>query len=1042
MRKQYLPLLCALIALSAVRIDAQTSLNTTPSRVLGAPATGVANLNPNFIEGREFYQPIGVAIDRTATPPILYVADSINNRVLAWKNATDGQNGAKADLVIGQRDFVSTIALGPGTALSTGLSMPTGLTVDAGGNLWVADSGNNRILRFPKPFDQQAQNAEIILPDLVVGQGDFNGRAQNNGSATPTETGVSLATPARIFRSSLTFDAAGNLWVTDGNNNRVLRFPASALTGNAPAADLVLGQADFGTRIAGTVRNNKTGINVPNGLAIDPAGRLYVSDSLRRVLVYLPPFSNGLPAGRIAGVVSTAAGQPTPPTTLVNQITLGATATGAGVAPEGLAIISGALAVIDVAAHRIGIYPPFDQWPEEVKQFSPSLARVIGQLDFTSGKENAGLSEPTQNTFSAPLALAVNANSDEIYVSDAGNNRVIRLSGPPDFKQPLQIFGQLNYSLRAPNLIEGREFFFFDGYNTIAGIPGNYTNGTSMALDGNRLYVADTFNHRILGFKDVRTLKTGSTADIVIGQQDLYHSLINAPSGDSAIQNDTGLFAPSGVAIDGEGNLLVADLGNARVLRFPKPFEQPTGSFQKANLVLGQSSFTTRLTNLSSQNMQRPFSIAIAADGTIAVSDSSSHRVLLFKPTAGGFTNGQAASIVIGQADFGSSKLDIEKEKQDDRFLVTPRGLSFDNEQRLYIADAGKNRIAIFDNAPASGNFPTPVFNIRTISGATALRQPSAVFVHPTTGEIWVANTPAGQTLRYPIYSQLILNPQINFGINIGIAPLGMIMDRSGALYLADSANRIGIYYPGVTITNGANFIATTGTGARALAPGAYGSLFATGVTLSEETVGFSTIPMPTTLGDTQVLLNGRAVPVSYVSPTQINFLTPNDAPTSGSMEVQVMRASTGQILAAGSIPMGPYAPGLFGNSGNGQLAANNQDGSINSASNPALRGTVITLYGTGLGNIPGAPPDGDIPGQAIEGPRPRVIIGSGFVPDENVQYSGLAPSLIGVWQINVKIPETVPPGATVPLSVILGSIPNNAVQPPYNQRTTIAVKQ
>lgn len=1041
MRKQYLPLLCALIALSAVRIDAQTSLNTSPSRVLGAPATSVANLNPNFVEGREFYQPVGVAIDKTATPPILYVADSINNRVLAWKNATDGQNGMKADLVIGQRDFVSTIALGPGTALSTGLANPTGLAVDAGGNLWVADSANNRILRFPKPFDQQAQNAEIILPDLVVGQADFSSRAQNNGSTTPNEKGLSLATPARIFRSSLTFDASGNLWVTDGNNNRVLRFPASALTGNAPAADLVIGQADFTTRATGTnaaARINKSLMNIPNGVVIDPTGRLYVADSLARVLVYLPPFTSGMAAGRIAGVISTAAGQPTPPTTPVNQIALGVTTAGAIVAPEGLAIIGGALAVVDPAAHRIGIYPSFDQWPTEAQQFSPSLARVIGQLDFTSGKENAGLAEPTQNTLRAPLALAVNANSDEIYVSDAGNNRVIRLSGPPDFKQPLQIFGQLNFSLRSPNLIEGREFFFFDGYNTIAGLPGNYTNGTSMALDGNRLYVADTFNHRILCFKDVRTLKTGSTADIVIGQQDLYHSLINAPSGDTAIQNDTGLFAPAGVAVDSEGNLFVADLGNARVLRFPKPFEQPAGSFQKANLVLGQTSFTVRITDLTSRNMQRPFGIAIAADGTLAVSDSSSHRVLLFKPASGSFSNGQAAATVIGQADFGSNKL----EAGDDRVLATPRGLAFDNEQRLYVADAGKNRIAIFDNAPASGNYPTPVFSIRTVTGATALRQPSAVFVHPTSGEIWVANTPAGQTLRYPIYSQMILNPQINFGITTGIAPLGMIMDRSGALYLADQANRIGIYYPGVTITNGANFIATTGTGARALAPGAYGSLFATGVTLSEETVGFSTIPMPTTLGDTQVLLNGRSVPVSYVSPTQINFLTPNDAPTSGSMEVQVMRASTGQILAAGSIPMGPYAPGLFGNSGNGQLAANNQDGSINSASNPIQRGTIITLYGTGLGNIPGAPPDGDIPGQAIEGPRPRVIIGSGFVPDENVQYSGLAPSLIGVWQINVKVPETVPPGATVPLSVVLGSIPNNAVQPPYNQRTTIAVKQ
>ncbi|HYO81767.1 MAG TPA: hypothetical protein VES20_10220, partial [Bryobacteraceae bacterium] len=84
---------------------AQSTLNLTPSRVVGHPALTFRSASPNLVEGRELLNPWAVAVDRTSNPPAIYVSDTGNNRVLGWRNLTALQNGAKADFVIGQVDM-------------------------------------------------------------------------------------------------------------------------------------------------------------------------------------------------------------------------------------------------------------------------------------------------------------------------------------------------------------------------------------------------------------------------------------------------------------------------------------------------------------------------------------------------------------------------------------------------------------------------------------------------------------------------------------------------------------------------------------------------------------------------------------------------------------------------------------------------------------------------------------------------------------------------------------------------------------------------
>src|SRR5579864_6047739 len=228
---------------------AQLNLNRLPSRALGWPKLTVSNFNPNLVEGRELNQPQSVALDNSVNPPVLYVSDLANNRVLAWKNASSFSFGTPADMVIGQPDFYSTTPLGPGTATpSAGLNHPAGMAVDKNGNLYVVDTGNNRILRFPAPYNQPSGQP---LPDLVIGQTGFSCNTcnqPNSGGISASTIGIAFSNVT--FPASLAFDTQGNLWFTDSGNNRVLRYPASALGANAsngPSADLVLGQVDFVT---------------------------------------------------------------------------------------------------------------------------------------------------------------------------------------------------------------------------------------------------------------------------------------------------------------------------------------------------------------------------------------------------------------------------------------------------------------------------------------------------------------------------------------------------------------------------------------------------------------------------------------------------------------------------------------------------------------------------------------------------------------------------------------------------------------------------
>ena len=1020
---------------TAQYLEAQTVFNPSPSRIVGQAVLqqqGIISATAvNLVEGREFNQPQAVAVDTSSSPPILYVADALNNRVLAWRNASGFTKGDFADKVIGQRDFLSTSPQGPGlstNSLSTGLSEPVGLTVDGNGNLYVVDAGNNRVLRYPAPF---SQTGDLLLPDLVIGQKDFGRRSPNEGLPAPTERTLALATGGGPLRAGIVFDSAGNLWIADPGNNRVLRFPAASVgsgAANEPAADRVLGHSDF-TTVAlppNPARSGKNYLIQPSGLAFDARGRLFVVDDANRVVVYTPSFVNGQLAARIMGVVLPTQQQPTPP--VISESTLGFFDTsGATHPPQGVFVVNNTPYVVDTENSRILGYDPFDQWPDENTAFSPPAKAVIGQADFTSRQANRAQPRPSATTLAGPISGAF-AGTD-LIVADAGNNRVLVFPQQTGggFGTANRLLGQLDFQWNSPNLIEGREFGFTNSGGT-AVIDGSSTPP--------HLYVSDPLNNRVLGFLDYRKVNAGTRADLVIGQPDVFSALLNWPTNNPTQANDQGLCSPQGLLLDSDGNLYVADGCNARVLRFPAPFAQPQGIVPRANLVLGQPGFFGQpIKDLSRQTMRYAYGLAFTNEGDLVVSDTLANRVLFYrKPKGGDFQSAAPASNVIGQRDYVTGSANV---------FNGPLAISIDADDQLYVADGGNNRIVIMPNVPVSGDNPPVLFSI------TGLSAPAGVFIDLNTDEIWVADTNGNRVVRYPKYSTVINNPAANGLISPVFGPISVTVDPFGNPVVAESSiNRLSFYYPAIDFTSSAGGVPARLSGNAAnyfqrFAPGMLASIFSfPNKRFGDDTASNSTIPVPTTLGDVQVFVAGIPAPLLYVSPSQINFQVPSAVPVGDFSEFQVIRASTGQVLASWLFRIDTVSPGLFTSNatGSGQVAAiNAKDGTVNDSTHPAKAGDYVSLYATGQGIVGGMPPDGaPAPnGTLINTPQlPDVFINGFQVPSGDIQFSGLAPGYVGLWQINVKVPANVPPG-DVSVFIRVNGIPSALDQTGTIRRAT-----
>jgi sugar lactone lactonase YvrE len=351
------------IGQAASLVIGQTSFTSgsfgTTAVKLDRPLRGLA-----IEDGKGFTQPV--------TEGSLWVADSFNNRVLMYK--APFSTGEAASLVIGQTSFTSGT---PGDTATT-LNTPDGVAFDASGNLWVADYGNNRVLMYKPPFSTGE------AASFVIGQPSFT-------------TKICATTATRLCEpSGIAFDASGNLWIADIMNNRVLMYAPPFIM-----ASLVIGQASFTTFACATTL---TGLCGPLEVAFDASGNLWVTDFFNnRVLMYMPPFSNGEPASLVIGQGSF--------TTAIAGTSAKRLREPEGVAFDG----KGNLWVADSDNNRVLMYsPPFSTFE--------AASLVIGQGSFTTG--TAGT---TATALHFPTVVAFDGLGN-LWVADALNSRLLMYS--------------------------------------------------------------------------------------------------------------------------------------------------------------------------------------------------------------------------------------------------------------------------------------------------------------------------------------------------------------------------------------------------------------------------------------------------------------------------------------------------------------------------------------------------------------------------------------------------------------------------------------
>jgi uncharacterized protein (TIGR03437 family) len=182
---------------------------------------------------------------------------------------------------------------------------------------------------------------------------------------------------------------------------------------------------------------------------------------------------------------------------------------------------------------------------------------------------------------------------------------------------------------------------------------------------------------------------------------------------------------------------------------------------------------------------------------------------------------------------------------------------------------------------------------------------------------------------------------------------------------------------------------------------------------------------LATQVAGTRVLFDNVPAPILNTFSTQTSVFVPVEV--SGKSSVLITVERNGQVVGTALYSVAPTLPGVFtaNSAGNGPVVAINQDGSIHSKNRPAPAGSVVVLYATGGGVMDRAFANGEVV-SGLSSPVNGVSVRIGKEPAE-VLYGGSAPGFAaGVIQINVKIPESMPPGEW-PLRVVMG----NAASPP-----------
>lgn len=650
---------------------------------------------------------------------------------------------------------------------------------------------------------------------------------------------------------------------------------------------------------------------------------------------------------------------------------------------SGIAYANGQLFVAD--SNRFGSTPDNNRVlrfntsviPDPRQEIPPNRGRcpvcvgeadlVLGQKDFTTGD----LQDLSASTFFQPTAVATDGR--RLVVADTNFNRVlIWTSMPTNNGQAADlVLGQVDLTTAAqlPRLQSTQK--------SLRGPQGVW-------IQGERLFVADTQNHRIMIWTTFPT-QNNQNADIVLG----FPDFTGAKEGLIPEPTQTSLLNPVSVSSDGT-RLFVADLGNNRVLIWNNINDLSNN--RPADIVIGQPDFTSSDANNSPKLCESNgtgddgeptypgrcattlnFPRFALSDGTrLFIADGGNDRVLVYNqiPT----TQAAAADAVLGQLSMTDNRISGSDETTASAAdsVRAPSSLAWDGSN-LYVGDTFNRRVLVFSAAdrliPNTGirnAASLNVYAVGSIALSGTLKTGDKIVITIGNG-----NEDTAKDYTYEITSDdtfgTVLRNLVNLINADGGDPLVLATPNETLLTVILTAREGGeggnsVTYSVVmdpensTVTPAAGGANLSG-GQDAAKIGPYSLISVLGENLSDSTAAAPAgKTLPYELANVQVYIDGMRAPLLYVSPTLINAQLPVEVNDADSVSAYVrIRRNNGDVEV--STPIGmlivPQNPGIFTSGGDDPRPAIAMHGSS---------------YATGTIQIDGAANAGDTATVIVEG--------------------------------------------------------------------------
>jgi uncharacterized protein (TIGR03437 family) len=877
-----------------------------------------------------------------------------------------------------------------GPAVKAQLNSPQGLAVDSRGNLYIADSGNNRV--------------RVVASNGVINTFAGNGQTGDSLPATPVSPAQPVygdggpPTQANLHSpSGVAVDSSNNVYIADTAHNRICEVLTSFNVIETVAGDTYAGyggDAGYPTTPAPPYPVPYQAVLAefrgPEDVFIDSAGNMYIADTGNNLIRKVTTDGN---INYIAG-----AGLLSPPAP-VGTI-------GAYWGDGGPAISAGLYNPVSVTVDSVGNIYEVEPDPSGARVRMISLASwnpttcVEGNwcINTIAGNRPNGFGGDGGPASGSTLNMATGAavdSSGNLYIADSRNGRIRKITAVAGTNPAI-------------GTIAGDGVFSYSGDGGQAEYAQlNFPQGVAVGADGS-VYFADSDNNV------VRKVTSSGVVSTIAGNGTAGYG------GDGASGPAAQLNAPVGVAVDAAGNVFIADSGNNRVRKVSASGAISTVAGN------GSAGSTGDGGAASSAELNAPFGLTLDASGNLYVTEFTGDRVR--KIAAGsGVVSTVAGDGIGGYTGDGGQAVNAE--------IDCPEAVAVDASGNIYIADSVNNVVRLVN---ASGLISSVVGTGGSAFSGDFGPATQAQLINPSglaldsSGNLFITD---GSTRVRKVYSDGIIvtiagNGTRGFSGDGGPAtgaqlsgPLGIAVAPGGVVYVADSGNNairqlspLPVSISVASVTNSASNL--TGP----IAPGEMVTVYGSGLgpaTLAQMQVDPVYGRVSSSLAGTSILFNGSPGPMIYAWKTQAAAVVPYEV---GGPAVQVLVEAGGQITSPLSVSVAPSSPGLFtvDSSGKGQATAYNQDGSMNGSASPAAPGSAVTLYETGEGQTGPAGIDGVIATSPAPVPVLPVTATVGGLPAQVISYGGAPGMVAGIMQITVQVPASLPAG-NAPVVVQVG---------------------